>query len=129
MAARVCQLPEHKHFAESCCCLCMGHATGHLQCQCYPIACCCKGGLLRANFLDASAESEAQQDVLRSFGDAKGLAFSKDGKLLAVGVHDAVHIHEWPSLAHKASIRWALHAVFQSPAILQCRPRRVWLAC
>ncbi len=51
------------------------------------------------------AETAAQQDVLRSFGEAKGLAFSNDGKLLAVGVQDAVHIHEWPSLASKASIR------------------------
>lgn len=50
---------------------------------------------------------------MRSFGDAKGLAFSRDGKLLAVGVQDAVHIHDWPSLVHKASIRFALHAVFR----------------
>ena len=50
---------------------------------------------------------------MRSFGDAKGLAFSRDGKLLAVGVQDAVHIHDWPSLVHKASIRFALHAVLR----------------
>ena len=42
---------------------------------------------------------------MSSFGEAKGLAFSNDGKLLAVGVHDAVHIHEWPSLVSKATIR------------------------
>ena len=64
-------------------------------------------------YLFCHAESEAQQDVLHSFGEAKGLAFSRDGKLLAVGVQDAVHIHEWPSLVHKASIRSALHAGFR----------------
>lgn len=51
------------------------------------------------------AETAAQQEVLHSFGEAKGLAFSSDGKLLAVGMQEAVHIHEWPSLVHKASIR------------------------
>lgn len=64
-------------------------------------------------YLSCHAESEAQQDVLHSFGEAKGLAFSRDGKLLAVGVQDAVHIHEWPSLVHKASIRSAFHAVLE----------------
>lgn len=54
---------------------------------------------------------------MRSFGDAKGLAFSRDGKLLAVGIQDAVHIHEWPSLIHKASIRFALQAVFRYNAL------------
>ena len=68
--------------------------------------------MLRTEHSDCPhAESEAQQEVLHSFGDAKGLAFSKDGKLLAVGVQDAVHIHDWPSLVHKASIRYAFHAV------------------
>ena len=61
---------------------------------------------------DAHAESEAQEDVLHSFGDAKGLAFSRDGKLLAVGVQDAVHVHEWPSLIHKTSIRYTTPSLF-----------------
>lgn len=55
--------------------------------------------------LTLASETNAQQEVLSSFGEAKGLAFSNDGKLLAVGVHDAVHIHEWPSLVSKATIR------------------------
>ncbi|KAL3133969.1 hypothetical protein ABBQ32_008413 [Trebouxia sp. C0010 RCD-2024] len=61
--------------------------------------------------LSFAPESEAQQEVLHSFGDAKGLTFSSDGKLLAVGIQDAVHIHEWPSLLHKASIRKEKHAL------------------
>ncbi|KAL3143513.1 hypothetical protein ABBQ38_002318 [Trebouxia sp. C0009 RCD-2024] len=71
--------------------------------------------------LSFAPESEAQQEVLHSFGDAKGLTFSRDGKLLAVGVVDAVHIHEWPSLLHRASIRYAMHAVPAVPQLHSCQ--------
>lgn len=61
--------------------------------------------------LHFAQETAAQQEVLHSFGEAKGLAFSSDGKLLAVGVQEAVHVHEWPSLVHKASIRREKHGL------------------
>lgn len=61
---------------------------------------------VHSHYFMTFAETASQQEVLRSFGEAKGLAFSKDGKLLAVGVHDAVHIHDWPSLVSRATIRW-----------------------
>lgn len=86
-----------------------------------PFAWCCKTGFSEQTPLCADVESEAQQEVLHSFGDAKGLTFSRDGKLLAVGVVDAVHIHEWPSLLHRASIRYAMHAVPAVPQLHSCQ--------
>ena len=54
------------------------------------------------------AESEAQQAALHNIGEPKGLAFSVDGRLLAVGDLHSVHIFEWPSLMRKASIRYLI---------------------
>lgn len=108
----------------------MRHAAGHLQRLRYLVAWCFKASFSEQTLLCADVESEAQQEVLHSFGDAKGLTFSSDGKLLAVGIQDAVHIHEWPSLLHKASIRYAMHAFSEaSPCTISpTAVSMVWLA-
>lgn len=55
--------------------------------------------------LQFAQETASQQDVLSSYGDAKALAFSSNGRLLAIGLQDAVQILEWPNLKHVGSIR------------------------
>lgn len=86
-----------------------GSNTPDSCCHGIPVSCsACRMHVHHLTFECLHAESEAQQAALHGIGEPKGLAFSVDGRLIAIGDLHSVHIFEWPGLMRKASIRYLI---------------------